>query len=154
MSDRNERKVKCGKCGTNERQRVGSCEGMCIENERRERERNPAQLKHARPTPLSEVYLGTSGGIHEPLRKHWTHFPKVPKRILQWCLQIQPIAQGTGCLNPSSIGQHVNLKLLRLQIRRDRNIRPVGEVTLCEVECHWAKRAQEARHERHCAPTS
>ena len=111
-SDRSERKAKRGKRGTNEQQQVGTCEGMCIENERRERERNPAQLEHARPTPLSEVYLGTSGGIREPLWKHWTRFPKVPKRILQRCLRIQPIAQGTGCLNPSSIGQHVNLKLL------------------------------------------
>src|SRR5882762_9325311 len=70
-----------------------------------ERERNPVQLEHARPTPLSEVYLGTSSGIREPLWKHWTRFPKVPKRILQWCLRIQPIAQGTGCLNPSSVGR-------------------------------------------------
>src|SRR5882762_2792190 len=119
-----------------------------------ERERNPAQLEHARPMPLSEVYLGTSGGIREPLRKHWTRFPKVPKRILQRCLQIQPIAQGTGCLNPSSVGQHTNLKLLQLQIRCDWNIRPVGEVTLCEAECHLAKWAREARHERRCAPAS
>src|SRR5882762_3824690 len=106
-----------------------------------ERERNPVQLEHTRPTPLSEVYLGTSGEAREPLRKHWTRVPKVHKRILQRCLRIQPIAQGTGCLNPSSISQHANLKLLQLQIRCDQNIRPVGEVTLCKAGCHWAKRA-------------
>jgi len=82
--------------------------------EENDREINPAQLEHTRPTPRSEVYLDASGGNCVPVWRHWTHFLGVPKRILQWCLRIQPIAQGRGHLNLSTGGQHTNPRLQQL----------------------------------------
>jgi len=55
-----------------------------------ERERNPAQLEHARPMPRDEVYLDASSGIRD-LAEALDMFPQVPREFFSSAFESSPL---------------------------------------------------------------